>query len=91
MRLLTVGLGLFLLIVQYPLWVGPGSLADVYNLKQQYQVQQRELTIQQQKNRALEAEIQNLKQQADAVEARARYQLGLVRKGEIYYQLIRQR
>jgi len=63
----------------------------VYNLKQQYQVQQRELTIQQQKNRALEAEIQNLKQQADAVEARARYQLGLVRKGEIYYQLIRQR
>ena len=90
MRLLTVGLGLFLIILQYPLWVGPGSLADVYNLKQQYQAQQRELTIQQQKNHALEAEIQNLKQQADAVEARARYQLGLVRKGEIYYQLIRQ-
>ena len=89
MTLLSAGLVIVLLMLHYPLWIGTGSLADVSRLQQQKAEQQQTLAAQHRRNQALLAEIRYLQQQSDAVEARARYDLGLVRPGETYFQLIR--
>ncbi len=88
--LLNSGLIIVLLVLHYPLWIGTGSLADVYRLQQQKAAQYQTLAAQHQRNQALLAEIRYLQQHREAVETRARYDLGLVRPGETYFQLIRQ-
>ncbi len=77
-----------LLLLQYRLWVGEGSLAEVNNLKREIAIQQQELAQLRQRNRALMAEVQGLKQGLAAVEERARSELGMIRKGETFYQII---
>jgi len=77
-----------LLLLQYRLWVGEGSLAEVHNLKQEVATQRQELEQLRQRNRALTAEVQDLKQGLDAIEERARSELGMIRKGETFYQII---
>jgi len=77
-----------LIILQYRLWVGDGSLAEVHNLKQKIVIQQQELDQLHQRNKTLAAEVQDLKQGLEAIEERARSELGMIRKGEIFYQII---
>ena len=89
MALLNFSLVVVLLLLHYPLWIGTGSLADVHRLQQQKTEQQQPLAAQHRRNQAMLAEIRYLQQHSDAVEARARYDLGLVRPGETYFQLIR--
>lgn len=74
--------------MQYRLWVGAGSLADVHNLKQEIARQGVELEQLRARNRALMAEVQDLKQGVDALEERARAELGMVKEGETFFQLI---
>ncbi len=88
MRILIVVLLLLLLLLQYRLWVGEGSLAEVHSLQQDIADQQAELEELRQRNRALQAEVSNLKQGLDAIEERARSELGMIRDGEIFYQII---
>ena len=81
---------LFLLaMLQFRLWVGEGSVAEVRELKRQIAAQQLELEQLQQRNEALRAEVESLKQDDSAIEARARQELGMIREGETYFQLIR--
>jgi len=80
---------LMLLGLQYRLWVGEGSLAEVRALKKQLAKQQAQLQELQQTNQALRAEVQSLKQDDAAIEARARSELGMIREGETYFQLIK--
>ncbi len=88
MRIL-IGVLLFLLLVlQYRLWVGEGSLAEVHSLREQVEVQKAELETMRRKNEALQAEVQDLKQGHEAVEERARHELGMVREDETFYQVI---
>jgi len=78
-----------LLVLQYRLWVGEGSLAEVRALKRQLAAQQQELEALRQNNQALRAEVQSLKSDDAAIEGRARSELGLIREGETYFQLIK--
>ena len=78
-----------LLMLQFRLWVGEGSLAEVRELKRQLAAQQTQLDQLQQRNEALRAEVESLKQDDSAIEARARQELGMIREGETYFQLIR--
>jgi cell division protein FtsB len=88
MRIL-IGVLLFLLLVlQYRLWVGEGSLAEVHSLREQVELQKQELEAMRRKNEALQAEVQDLKQGQEAVEERARHELGMARKDETFYQVI---
>ena len=77
-----------LLGLQYRLWVGEGSLAEVSSLRQQLATQRAELNDLQERNATLRAEVDDLKEGLAAVEARARSELGLIRKGETYFQLL---
>ncbi|MBD9396078.1 MULTISPECIES: cell division protein FtsB [Pseudomonadaceae] len=73
--------------LQYRLWVGEGSLAQVSELQQQIADQQGENERLLERNRILEAEVMELKKGMETVEERARHELGMVKDGETLYQL----
>lgn len=73
--------------LQYRLWVGDGSLAQVTELKQQIADQQGENEQLKERNRILEAEVLELKSGMETVEERARQELGMLKEGETLYQL----
>ncbi len=86
---LVIGLLLALFVgLQYRLWVGEGSLAEVAGLKNQLADQQAELDKLKARNALLRDEIAELKRGLEAVEARARGELGMIKEGETFYQVV---
>lgn len=74
--------------LQYRLWFGEANLLQVWQLEQQI-MDQRQLNQQlTERNKRLEAEVQDLKQGLSALEERARSEMGMIREGETFYQLI---
>ena len=88
MKWLTALLLVILLALQYRLWVGEGSLAEVASLKRQLAQQRSELHDLHERNATLQAEVDDLKKGLAAIEARARSELGLIRQDETYFQLL---
>ena len=84
---LFVALVLVLAGLQYRLWVGNGSLAQVTDLTQQIADQRAENEILLERNRVLDAEVLALKKGMETVEERARHELGMIKEGETLYQL----
>ena len=84
---LFVVLILLLAGLQYRLWVGEGSLAQISSLNRQIAEQQGENERLLERNRILEAEVLELKAGMETVEERARQELGMVKEGETLYQL----
>lgn len=86
---LAVGVLVLILVgLQFRLWVGEGSLAEVATLRQQLADQRAELKDLHERNATLQAEVDDLKEGLAAIEARARSELGLIRQGETYFQLL---
>ena len=80
MRWLTVGLIALIALLQYPLWLGKGGWLKVWEYDRQLQ-QQKEVTRKLEiRNAGLDAEVRDLKQGYDAIEERARFELGMVRR-----------
>jgi cell division protein FtsB len=77
-----------LLFMQYRLWVGDGSLAEVNNLQQEISQLQKEMVGLRERNRALQAEVEDLRSGQTAIEERARSELGMIKEGETFYQVI---
>jgi cell division protein FtsB len=88
LRLLIGVLVLLFLLLQYRLWVGEGSLAEVNNLRHEIQTQRGELERLRARNRALQAEVDDLREGMEAIEERARNELGMVKPGEVFYQVV---
>ncbi len=88
MRIVIGILIVLLLLLQYRLWVGEGSLAEVHALRKEVQAQKAELDTMQQRNNALRAEVQDLKKGLDAIEERSRSELGMIRENEEFYQIV---
>ena len=87
MRWLAVALISLLLLLQYPLWLGKGGWLRVWDVDRQLQVEKaanKKLEI---RNAGLDAEVRDLKQGFDAIEERARYDLGMIRQDEIFVQI----
>jgi|TARA_B110000495_G_C22697397_1_gene410719 cell division protein FtsB len=79
---------LLLILIQYPLWAGKAGWYNVFQLSNEYQAQ-KEINVELKKqNDALRAEVNDLKNGTDAIEEKAREELGMVKKGEIYFQVI---
>ena len=90
MARILIGLLLVMLVtLQYRLWVGDGSLAEVHGLKLEIAKQRLELERLNRRNRALQAEVSDLKNGLKAIEERARSELGMIRQGEIFYQVVK--
>ena len=88
MRALAYILAGLVVALQYPLWVGKGSWMRAWDLERQVD-QQREANAQTKaRNDALEADVRDLKEGSEAVEERARLELGMIRKDEVFYQVV---
>ncbi len=87
-KVLVVLLFSLLALVQFRLWVGDKSLVEVWRLRQAIVEQGSENALLQSRNQRLEAEVRDLKTGLDAVEERARLELGMIHKDEIYFQIV---
>jgi cell division protein FtsB len=88
MRILVAILLILLLVLQYDLWVGDGSLATVWHLQKEVDTQQLENTYLKERNETLAAEVKDLKTGLDAIEERSRNDLGMIKEGETYIQVV---
>lgn len=88
MKALIAILIFLLLILQYKLWFGDGNMREVWQLEATIEAQQAENKKLRDRNVALEAEVKDLKQGLEAVEERARSELGMIKKDETFYQVI---
>jgi len=88
MRVVTYILLALLLLLQYPLWMGKGSWLKVWDMGRQVEAQKKINEQSQKRNTSLDAEVSDLKRGTEAVEERARSELGMVKQGEIFFQVV---
>jgi cell division protein FtsB len=88
MRAVTLILVVLLLLLQYPLWLGKGSWLKVWDLHRQVEAQQQVNQQTRTRNAVLDAEVRDLKQGTAAIEERARSELGMIKRDEVFYQIL---
>ena len=88
MKVLALALVTLIALLQYPLWLGKGSWLRVWEVDQQLRAQQNTNQKLQVRNAALDAEVRDLKQGLEAIEERARSELGMVKQDEIFFQIL---
>ncbi|KHF26019.1 cell division protein FtsB [Solemya velum gill symbiont] len=88
MRWLLAALILLLIYLQFQLWVGRGSRAEIAALQQEIATQKQQIQEYQERNDALHAEVKSLKEGLDAVEERARADLGMIGENELFFQIL---
>jgi cell division protein FtsB len=88
MRLLFVGLLLLAGLTQYPLWMGRGGWFDVWDLQMKVSDQRTVNDGLASRNKALAAEIEDLRTGTEAAEERARSELSMLKQGEVFVQVL---
>ena len=88
MRLIALVLATLLLLIQYPLWLGKGGWLRVWDLDKQVTQAQVKNDSLKERNSKLDSEVQDLKTGTGAVEERARFELGMIKKDEIFVQIL---
>ena len=87
MKVLILSLATLVALIQYPLWLGRGSWLRVWEVDQQIRVQRETNRQLQARNSALEAEVRDLKVGVEAIEERARSELGMIKQDEVFFQV----
>jgi cell division protein FtsB len=85
---IAILLALLLVWLQYRLWLGDGGIPGVLKLETEVEIVRAETEKLHERNQALEAEVHDLKQGLEAIEERARSEMGMIREGEAYFQVI---
>ena len=88
MRLLSLVLVALIVLLQYPLWLGKGGWLRVWEIERHVNAQKDGNARLRVRNDALDAEVRDLKQGYDAIEERARYELGMIRQEEIFFHIL---
>ena len=88
MRILAIFLAILIAALQWPLWVGKGSWLRVWQLDTQLTEHRANNAKLKERNDALEAEVRDLKTGTDAIEERARNELGMIRQDEVFFQVL---
>jgi cell division protein FtsB len=88
LRYVALILLILLLALEIKLWAGEGGMRDVWRLEQRLAEQKQENRKLKQRNEELAAEVQDLKTGKDAIEERSRTELGLIKPGEVFYQVV---
>jgi cell division protein FtsB len=87
-KVLSLMLIALIALLQYPLWLGKGSWLKVWEFDQQV-ITQHEINQKLQiRNAALDAEVRDLKQGSDAIEERARSELGMIKQDELFFHIV---
>ena len=87
MRWLSLALVALIVLLQYPLWVGKGGWLRVWDVDRQLQQQKDANKNLEVRNAGLDAEVRDLKQGYDAIEERARFELGMIKQDEVFVQI----
>lgn len=88
MKILLAILLLLLIGLQYKLWFGDGSLSEIVQLSRELDIQKQKLRELEDRNKILEAQVLDLQNGLDAFEEKARNDLGMIKEGETFIQLI---
>ncbi len=88
MRWLTLLLVTLILALQYPLWLGKGSWLRVWEVDRELAKQKEISQKLKARNASLDADVRDLKQGYEAIEERARSELGMVKRDEIFFQVL---
>jgi len=83
----TLVLVVLIALLQYPLWLGKGGWLRVWDYDRQLQAQREVNQKLEQRNAGLDAEVRDLKSGFEAIEERARFDLGMIKEGEIFVQV----
>lgn len=75
--------------LQYRLWIEPGGIRDVLQIRKQIALQTLQIEQLKKRNEVLKFQIARVKNENDGVESRARSELGMIKKGETFYQVIK--
>jgi cell division protein FtsB len=87
-RILGGILAALIVLIQIPLWLGKGGWLRVWEVDRQLEAQRVRNAELQARNRSHEAEVLDLKQGQDALEERARYELGMIKPNEVFFQIV---
>ena len=87
MKILGVILVALIVLIQYPLWLGKGSWLRAWQVEESLAKQKAKNSQLDARNAGLAAEVRDLKQGTEAIEERARYELGMTRPDEVFYQV----
>ncbi len=87
MRWLSITLVALVALLQYPLWVGKGGWLKVWDVDRQLQQERESNKKLEIRNAGLDAEVRDLKQGYDAIEERARFELGMIKNDEVFVQI----
>ena len=88
-KLVLVIFAVILLFLQYTLWAGKKNVVDLYRLNRQVDEVRNENHEFQSRNNRLHEDVIDIKSRLGAIEAQARFDLGLIKPGETYYQIVR--
>ena len=88
MKFVTLALIALIALLQHPLWLGKGSWLRVWEVDHQVRAQRETNQKLALRNAALDAEVRDLKQGLDAIEERARSELGMIKRDEIFFQIL---
>jgi cell division protein FtsB len=87
LRVLAVIFALLIVALQYPMWLGRGGWLQVRELTRQVESQHQINEELKARNAALDADVRDLKTGFDAIEERARSELGMIKQDEVFFQL----
>lgn len=88
MKIIAFVLLVLLIWLQYKIWLQDGGIPEVVQLQQEVEEVKVEVQTLQERNSSLDAEVKDLKKGLDAIEERARSEMGMIKEGEVYYQVI---
>ena len=88
MKILAGVLSALIIVIQYPLWLGKGGWLRVWDVDRQLDAQGARNERLEVRNTALAAEVKDLKHGSDAIEERARFELGMVKNDEVFFQVV---
>jgi len=88
MKPLFAALAVLFVLLQYQLWFSDGGIVSIHRLNQSIQKRQQANVKLIERNHTLAADVRDLKKGNDAIAERARNDLGMVKKGEVFYQVV---
>ena len=89
MKIIALVLLILFIWLQYKIWLQDGGLPEVIQLQKEVVQVKTEVEKLQERNASLDAEVKDLKKGLDAIEERARSEMGMIKQGEVYYQVIK--
>ena len=88
MKILAAIIGTLIVLIQIPLWLGKGGWLRAWDVDHQVAAAKAKNGALESRNTSLAAEVKDLKTGTEAIEERARFELGMVRPDEVFFQYV---